>query len=187
MKSIINHNLNPRTNMTATKTSSSLTTQGHQLSLLPLFNLKPKIQAVSEPKSRTLMDMISLKRYRNWQEREQSKHSSRHKTNGTRNTTGQKDLSQTNMTTTTPRRGQHHKASLSTCRKRKRLCPLRLAMPNLIQLGKNPLSKNQVEFDHYCKNYGSIDLINIRFRPSCICPFDLHSAPPKHGILILNG
>ena len=83
---------------------------------------------------------------------------------------------------------QHqHKALLSTCRKRKRLCPLRPAMPNLIQLGKNPLSKNRVECYHYCKNYGSIDLTNIGFRLRHLCSLDLHSAPPKHGILILNG
>lgn len=188
MKSIINHNLNLRTNMTVTKTSSSLTTQGHQLSLLPPLNLKPKIQAVSESKSRTSMDMIGLERYRNWQERKQSKHSSRRTTSGARTTTGQKDLNQTNMTTATTRRGQQqHKALLSTCRKRKRLCPLRPAMPNLIQPVKNPLSKNRVECYHYCKNYGSIDLTNIGFRLRHLCSLDLHSAPPKHGILILNG
>lgn len=188
MKSIINHNLNLRTNTIVTKTSSSLTTQGHQLFLLPPLNLKPKIQAVSESKSRTSMDMIGLERYRNWQERKESKHSSRRTTSGARTTTGQKDLSQTNRTTATTGRGQHqHKALLSTCRKRKRLCPLRPAMPNLIQLGKNPLSKNRVECYHYCKNYGSIDLTNIGFRLRHLCSLDLHSAPPKHGILILNG
>jgi hypothetical protein len=60
-------------------------------------------------------------------------------------------------------------------------------MPNLIQPEKNPLSKNRVACDHYCKNYGSIDLTNIGFRLRHLCPHDLHSAPPKHGILILNG
>ena len=35
------------------------------------------------------------------------------------------------------------------------------------------VSKNRVECDYYCKNYGS--------------SFDLHSAPSKHGILIRNG
>lgn len=42
-----------------------------------------------------------------------------------------------------------------------------------LYLTLSTVSKNRVECDYFCKNYGS--------------SFDLHSAPPKHGILILNG
>ena len=98
-----------------------------------------------------------------------------------------KVLSQTNMTTATTRRGQHHKALLSLCRIRKWPCLLRPALPNLIQLEKNLLSKNRFESDHFCSNYGFIDLTNIGPRLIYIYSCDLHSAPPKHGILILNG
>ena len=64
---------------------------------------------------------------------------------------------------------------------------LRPALPNLIQLEKNLLSKNRFESDHFCSNYGFIDLTNIGPRLIYIYSCDLHSAPPKHGILILNG
>ena len=76
---------------------------------------------------------------------------------------------------------------LSLCRIRKWPCLLRPALPNLIQLEKNLLSKNRLESDHFCSNYGFIDLTNIGPRLIYIYSCDLHSAPPKHGILILNG
>ena len=126
-------------------------------------------------------------RRKKWQERKQFKRNRFARTSRTRSTIGQKVLSQTNMTTATTRRGQHHKALLSLCRIRKWPCLIRPALPNLIQLGKNLLSKNRFESDHFCSNYGFIDLTNIGPRLIYIYSCDLHSAPPKHGILILNG
>jgi len=87
----------------------------------------------------------------------------------------------------TPENQRPLKALLSLCRIRKWPCLLRPALPNLIQLEKNLLSKNRFESDNFCSNYGFIDLTNIGPRLIYIYSCDLHSAPPKHGILILNG
>ena len=171
----------------ATKPFSSLTTKGYQSFPLHPFKLQIKRQPVSKPTLRNSKDMISSERRKKWQERKQFKRNGFARTSRTRNTIRQKVLSQTNMTTATTRRGQHHKALLSLCRIRKWPCLLRPALPNLIQLEKNLLSKNRLESDHFCSNYGFIDLTNIGPRLIYIYSCDLHSAPPKHGILILNG
>ena len=186
-KTLTNHNSYLRMITIATKPFSSLTTKGYQSFPLHQFKLQIKRQPVSKPTLRNSKDMISSGRHKKWQERKQFKRNGFARTSRTRSTIRQKVLSQTNMTTATTRRGQHHKALLSLCRIRKWPCLIRPALPNLIQLEKNLLSKNRFESDHFCSNYGFIDLTNIGPRLIYIYSCDLHSAPPKHGILILNG